>query len=87
MHARNVFFWSLKSGSDQPLDHRIGMRTEGKAEPDNDAVFEGMQDVKVHNASSQQLSVFLTLLTLKAMEVEKISLLTGQVLKKFSVSE
>lgn len=40
------------------------MRMEGKAEPDNYAVFEGMQDVKVRYASSQQLSVFLTLLTL-----------------------
>lgn len=37
---------------------------EGKAEPDNYAVFEGMLDVKVRYASSQQLSVFLTLLTL-----------------------
>lgn len=66
VHVRNavacLLLESQELGLITVILHRIGMRMEGKAEPDNSAVFEGMQDVKVHYASSQQLSVFLTLI-------------------------
>lgn len=56
IHARNAVACLLLESQELALItvplQRIGMRMEGKAEPDNYAVFEGMQDVKVHNSSS-----------------------------------